>query len=277
MGSEVFRIQGGPRAPADFVESRSSFEVMPDDPTTDSLSESGLLLESAAPETAPAGAEARVDAAVGEAAEGLQRPPLVSGAVVEAEGTDEIRTRQEPATPPEPSNLEADRMANPQAMLREALILPDSPTAAANLVVTAARQGGEAGVSPQDVVMETDSLRDALGVPELAVPGLKVVSIGWEERVPGERTLLIRQVLSPGDTLELRYLGLLLGTDPEPRRAAAAVPLEEVSGVRVYANVLEASLPPGWSQVVMERERGLLVARAPTDEDHLKALLKTLR
>ena len=53
----------------------------------------------------------------------------------------------------------------------------------------------------------------------LAVPGLKVVSIGWEERVPGERALLIRQVLSPGDTLELRYLGLLLGTDPEPRRA----------------------------------------------------------
>ncbi|MFH1763979.1 MAG: hypothetical protein ABIF09_07300 [Gemmatimonadota bacterium] len=112
----------------------------------------------------------------------------------------------------------------------------------------------------------------------LALRGLKVVSISWEERVPGEKALLIRQLLSPGDTLELRYLGMLLGTDPDLQGLRErGIPLEEAHGGRVYANVLEASLPPGWHQVVMERGRGLLVARGPLSEANLKALLKTLQ
>jgi hypothetical protein len=111
----------------------------------------------------------------------------------------------------------------------------------------------------------------------LVVPGLKVVSMEWEERGPGERILHIRQLLSPGDTLELRYLGMLLGTDPEPREGREReLPVEEALGGRAYANVLEASLPLGWNQVVMEWRRGLLVARAPISEANLKALLKTL-
>jgi hypothetical protein len=118
----------------------------------------------------------------------------------------------------------------------------------------------------------SDSLKNSL-----VVPGLKVVSIEWEERVEGEKALLIRQLLSPGDTLELRYLGMLLGTEPEPTLALArSIPREEGAGVRVYANVLEASLPTGWNQVVMEWGRGLLVARAPVSEANLKALLKSL-
>ncbi len=112
----------------------------------------------------------------------------------------------------------------------------------------------------------------------LAFRGLKVVSISWEERVPGEKALLIRQLLSPGDTLELRYLGMLLGTDPDLRGSGErGVPAEEAPGGRVYANVLEASLPTGWHQVVMERGRGLVVARGPVSEANLKALLKTLQ
>jgi len=124
----------------------------------------------------------------------------------------------------------------------------------------------------EGVVVEPGFLETSLGLR-----GLKVVSIEWEERVPGERALLIRQLLSPGDTLELRYLGMLLGTEPDPAGLREGwTLLEEAHGGRVYANVLEASLPPGWHQVVMERGRGLLVARAPLSEANLKALLKAL-
>ena len=115
----------------------------------------------------------------------------------------------------------------------------------------------------------------------MALPGLEVVSIQWEERIPGEKALLIRQLLSPGDTLELRYLGLLLGVEREAEGDRPMVKgvtgLTESSRSRGYANSLEASLPAGWNQVVMERGRGLLVARAPLSETNLKALLKTLR
>jgi hypothetical protein len=122
----------------------------------------------------------------------------------------------------------------------------------------------------------SDSLENSL-----TVPGLKVVSIGWEERIEGERALLIRQLLSPGDTLELRYLGMLLGTETQPSVPRPSVQdtkgLDEASRARAYANVLEASLPSGWHQVVMERERGLLVARGPLTEANLKAFLRSLR
>ena len=109
-----------------------------------------------------------------------------------------------------------------------------------------------------------------------AIPGLEVVSIEWEERVPGVRALLIRQLMAPGDTLELRYLGMLLGAEPEARRDVS-LSKEGLAVGRVYANVLAASLPPGWQQVVMERGRLLLVARGPLSDGKLKGLLKTLR
>ena len=116
-----------------------------------------------------------------------------------------------------------------------------------------------------------DSLENSL-----AVPGLKVVSIEWEERIPGEKALLIRQLLSPGDTLELRYLGMLLGAEPRPVEPTAVSKVEEAPSFRSYAGVLEASLPPGWHQVAMEKNRVLLVARGPVSEKNLKALLMTL-
>jgi hypothetical protein len=111
----------------------------------------------------------------------------------------------------------------------------------------------------------------------LAIPGLEVASIEWEERVPGEKALLIRQVLPPSDTLELRYLGMLLGADADPEaRAETGINREGSTVGRVYANILEASLPPGWHQVVREWGRGLLVARGPLSEANLRGLLKTL-
>ncbi len=146
-----------------------------------------------------------------------------------------------------------------------------SPRAVSDFMMAA---GAEAVPTSSRV---SDSVKALLGVPGLAVPVLEVASVEWEERVPGERALVIRQLLSPGDTLELHYLGLLMGTDMQLRYARAEDPVDEMPGRRAYANVLEASLPKGWNQVVMERERGLLVARGPTDEDQLKALLKMIR
>ena len=112
----------------------------------------------------------------------------------------------------------------------------------------------------------------------MAIPGLVVLSTEWEERVPGERALLIRQQVAPGDTLELRYFGLLLGSHPDPEVSRAAAPSKDLGSVgRVTANALAASLPSGWHQVVMERDRGLVVARGPLPEDDLKSLLKRIR
>jgi hypothetical protein len=106
-----------------------------------------------------------------------------------------------------------------------------------------------------------------------------VITVEWEEWIPGERGLHIRQLLPMGDTLELRYLGLLMGTDPEAAeyRAAAEGIEEEALERPLSPKVLEVSLPPGWNQVVMRRGRGWLVARAPLSEDSLRALLRSLR
>ena len=112
----------------------------------------------------------------------------------------------------------------------------------------------------------------------LAVPGLEVLTVEWEEWIPGERGLHIRQLLPMGDTLELRYLGLLMGTDPQTiddRGAAEGFEKETVERP-LSPKVLEVSLPPGWNQVVMRRGRGWLVARAPLSEESLRALLRSL-
>ncbi len=114
----------------------------------------------------------------------------------------------------------------------------------------------------------------------LSVPGLKVLSVEWEEWVPGERNLHIRQLLSMGDTLELRYLGLLMGTDPDPdlggERDKVASGLSGASDPPPLPKAMEASLPPGWNQVVVRRGRGWIVARAPLPEPSLRALVRSL-
>ncbi len=187
---------------------------------------------------------------------------------------------------------EGDRITDSAELASSAIALEElvvtgaqvSPTPARALAstVTALEEVGVSGASISAARFKADSV-GYVGVNtdseemSLAVRGFRVVSIEWEERVAGEKALLIRQLLSPGDTLELRYLGMLLGTDANPLgRGEGGIPKEEAPGGRVYANVLEASLAPGWHQVVMELGRSLLVARAPIPEADLKALLKLL-
>jgi hypothetical protein len=196
-----------------------------------------------------------------------QTVPAVEAAVVGA-AREEARAA-DPKTPPSGAQPTRERpgILAEEIPLEALVVTGDSLSEAARFAAAEAAEQAEAGLASV-----SDSLKNSL-----TVPGLKVVSIEWEERVEGEKALLIRQLLSPGDTLELRYLGMLLGTEPEPTLALArSIPREEGAGVRLYANVLEASLPTGWNQVVMEWGRGLLVARAPVSEANLKALLKSL-
>jgi len=151
----------------------------------------------------------------------------------------------------------------------------------------------EASLSPQRLRVTGDApvpdafFRASTGVgneegfveSSLAVPGLEVLSVEWEEWLPGERALHIRQLLSMGDTLELRYLGMLMGMEPfeEARAARRAQALEAGVDRPLSPAVLGASLPPGWTQVEMRWGRGWLVARAPLPAASIKALLRTLR
>lgn len=214
----------------------------------------------------------------GQGESGEQAPSRVDALAGSPEAT-EARSRQdaeaEPAVakPSDPSAavdlVSSSASVAPESVLREQIAPASEPPARAFLAEPSRRMELSA---PEAEAQIPDSLENSL-----AIPGLKVVSIEWEERIAGEKALLIRQLLSPGDTLELRYLGMLLGADADagvPREARGS--REEATAGRMYANVLEASLPVGWHQVVMEWGRGLLVARAPGTEQNLKALLKTL-
>ena len=97
------------------------------------------------------------------------------------------------------------------------------------------------GLMAEDVV---DSLSAEGGT--LTVPWLEVISMDWEEWFPGERALHIRQLLPMGDTLELRYVGMLIGTNPagQPKRIPGVLQ-EKVPG--------SAALPRGHAGVSSSR------------------------
>lgn len=190
----------------------------------------------------------------------------------------EVAEEDAPA-PPSPSfpdsRSKAGAQGDPAGELERARIPASSPEG----VVRAGAEGAEE--TDFSIDRATADLMDPERLARensLSVPGLKVLSVEWEEWVPGERNLHIRQLLSMGDTLELRYLGLLMGTDPEPLGER----MEGVSGRRLAADLpplpkaMEASLPPGWNQVVVRRGRGWLVARAQLPEPSLRALVRSL-
>jgi len=134
-------------------------------------------------------------------------------------------------------------------------------------------QRREAEASGLPVEPIADSLSSEGG--SLIVPGLEVISMAWEQWFPGERALHIRQLLPMGDTLELRYLGMLIGTDPEgqPKRIAGELQSRVLMDRPISPVVMQASLPPGWNQVVMPLGKGWLVARAALPEATIRALV----
>ncbi len=110
----------------------------------------------------------------------------------------------------------------------------------------------------------------------LAVPGLPVLTVEWEDGVMGERGLYLRQLLPTGDTLELRYFGLLVTSAAPPERLRGLLAPPERPPRPLSPKVLEASLPPGWNQVSVRWGRGWVVARAPLPPASLRALVRTL-
>jgi hypothetical protein len=111
----------------------------------------------------------------------------------------------------------------------------------------------------------------------LAVPGHPVLEVRWEEWVPGQEGLMIRQLLPTGDTLELRYLGILSG---EAAGAAPSLPREKAGeaakALPAPPPPMVASLPPGWNQVTVQWRNGWLVARAPLPQGHLMTLVRSI-
>ncbi len=218
------------------------------------------------------GEEAREVSGAGAAASSRPAPPTDAREerlmeTVVAGGAGEGRQKPSVLVPSKPSALPPLGAINPLAE-REASV------------------SGRALASPEATSMQALAERalweasqdEALRESSLAVPGLEVLSVEWEEWIPGERALRIRQLISQGDTLELRYLGMLLGTDPEAEAKAGARPEAEASLDRPLSPaVLEASLPPGWNQVEMRWGRGWLVARAPLPEASLRMLLRSIR
>jgi hypothetical protein len=135
-----------------------------------------------------------------------------------------------------------------------------------------------AGEALEDEAEALYRSRTASEETSMAVPGLDLLAVEWEEWTPGEQALYIRQLLPMGDTLELRYLGLFMGSDPETANSLLTqgrAPEEAPEGP-LSPKVMEASLPPGWNQVVMRWGRGWLVARAPLPVESLRGLLRAL-
>ncbi|MCA9738058.1 MAG: hypothetical protein KC645_10585, partial [Gemmatimonadetes bacterium] len=118
-------------------------------------------------------------------------------------------------------------------------------------------------------VPSTAPQSDAQATEPLAVPGLDVLVIEPDAGVPGQPGVRILQRLHQGDTLELRYFGILSATDAG---------LGEARPGRIRMRDLpNPALEPGWSQVVMRRGSGWLVARAPMPRESLQFLLRMLQ
>jgi hypothetical protein len=193
----------------------------------------------------------------------------------EPPGGDAGATAPEPRPVVEPGSLPPLRASGRGVEELAGIRSMESVPSLRDMVLTAVAPAADPALWPPSLPEEEHRFPES----SLAVPGLKVLSVEWEEWLPGERALHIRQVLPGGDTLELRYLGMLMGMEPHEEMRAARKAEAQDAGVDrpLSPTVLEASLPPGWNQVEMRWGRGWLVARAPLPEASIKALLRTLR
>lgn len=188
------------------------------------------------------------------------------------------------SAPPAAESLQLEEALDPSRVVTREMA--EAGTLAAGRTAPSAEVGvpeAEPSVRSRIPATAAPELMEAEGSQpdhSLALPGFEVLSVEWEEWVPGERNLHIRQLLPMGDTLELRYLGMLMGTDPNPAPEEEEEAREGGAAVLNHPplpQVMEASLPPGWNQVVMKKGRGWLVARAPLTVEHLRALLRAFR
>jgi anti-sigma factor RsiW len=273
MGGEIWRTM--PQESLGVPEPRNP--ALQSVPTSDSLglielrsgsggaeSELGTL-----DETALDAAREDVATAVGTPAEAIRsgaetNPPAAEAAPVEAEGArkagalSDARQKALDAGSGVPETRRAAITPTPSA----ALMAPTVP-------ISGAPAENEPGVLLRNLTASEEI--------SMAVPGLDLLSVEWEEWTPGERALYIRQLLPMGDTLELRYLGLFMGSDPDAASTfmSQGRVSEEAPERPLSPKVMEASLPQGWNQVVMRWGRGWLVARAPLSVESLRGILRS--
>lgn len=138
------------------------------------------------------------------------------------------------------------------------------------------------GAIPLDVVREDvvaeDRSAEAGGEASLFIPGLRVLSVGWEE-TGGLSGLRVDQLLLTGDTIQLRFVGLLgeaVASAPPYKEGIARTAQSARSRSPLASQIRRASLPEGWSQVTVEHHGRLIVARARLSEMGIRALLMTL-
>jgi hypothetical protein len=203
-----------------------------------------------------------------------QPPPAPTEPVARVQVTDTGNPAAKVVAEPEVEG--AVRPDVEELVARQARVRPDS-------VLTAPRARLQV-LQGQGLALEEEARRKTPGEVadsasseggSLIGPGLEVLSMKWEEWFPGERALHIRQLLPNRDTLELRYVGMLIGTDPagQPRFVRGVLQENLPKDKPLSPVVMQASLPPGWNQVVTPLERGWLVARAPLPEATIMALV----
>jgi hypothetical protein len=166
----------------------------------------------------------------------------------------------------------------------------DSPDASSSLVSDAgawneaerpeatARVGGDEPTMTMAEALglerEPMALASVVGddLASLAVPDLEILGIEVDPGVPGRAGFRILQRLPMGDTLELRYFGVL--SDPSGRFKEA---VGEPRALIPFRDLPNPPLKPGWNQVVLKKGNGWLVARAPMPEESLGFLLSLLQ
>ncbi len=178
------------------------------------------------------------------------------------------------------ARLRRDRLA------REAVSPPAVPPRLLldSIEVTGARRearselaavSGAVVVAPTDVALQEIAVRGvsssiSRSVAPAVIPELEIRREDLEE-LPGlGRAMYVVQGLPNGDPLELWSFPV---ADPTAEASAA----NEEARLERLTTHFEASLPRGWSMVVLMRPAGFVVARAPLSETELHALLESLR
>ena len=247
--------------------------------------------------------DARLQLVSGMARERAETDPvdLARGAGADVAVEQEEGKREEPAAAPP----EARQVMPTMALMQRDSLIADSAMGRLEFVDVSAAAAGEARRGRADLAarrMVTNVAADqelqapvVAGVVEpsvvegvlqegelsessLAVPGMPVLEVKWEEWIPGQEGFMIRQLLPTGDTLELRYLGILSGEVGGV--SAPSLPREKVGeAAKAMASPpppMEASLPPGWNQITVQWRNGWLVARAPLSEGSLMTLVRSI-
>ncbi|MFG1691403.1 hypothetical protein ACGF5M_04540 [Gemmatimonadota bacterium] len=263
--------------PSQALEDESGAGVLPDDSRIQQVSEAAR--ERAEPDPADFARGAGADVA-GEREEGKRTEPAAAPA----------ETRQ---VMPTMALMQRDSLIADSAMARLEFVDVSADAAeearrgrgdlAARQMVTNVAADEELQAPVVAGVVEPSVVEGVLREGEftessLAVPGMPVLEVKWEEWVPGQEGFMIRQLLPTGDTLELRYLGILSGevggvSAPSLPREKAG---EAAKAMPSPPPPMEASLPPGWNQVTVQWRNGWLVARAPLSEGSLMTLVRSI-